>query len=225
MKVTLTTTEGEIVLELDAEKAPGTVENFVAYVREGHYDGTLFHRVIEGFMIQGGGFAPGMSEKPTSRSTIRNEANNGLHNATGTVAMARTTDPHSATAQFFINVEFNGNLDHTGTQNSRAWGYAVFGKVTAGMDVVETRLSHLAYATEIAEAMLRRQQAAAVVAARRTIVEGAVGMVEDALEMLGERDVVELDEERKATMVSNLLVVLTSEQQTTPVVNTGSLYT
>ncbi len=135
MKVTLTTTEGEIVLELDAEKAPGTVENFVAYVREGHYDGTLFHRVIEGFMIQGGGFAPGMSEKPTSRSTIRNEANNGLHNATGTVAMARRPDPHSASAQFFINVKDNDFLDHR-SETADGWGYCVFARVVDGMDVV-----------------------------------------------------------------------------------------
>ncbi len=135
MKVRLSTTEGEIVLELDAEKAPGTVENFLAYAREGHYDGTLFHRVIEGFMIQGGGFAPGMSQKPTSRESIRNEASNGLRNATGTVAMARTPDPHSASAQFFINVKDNDFLDHR-SETADGWGYCVFGRVVDGMDVV-----------------------------------------------------------------------------------------
>ncbi len=135
MKVRLSTTEGDIVVELDADRAPGTVENFLAYVREGHYDGTLFHRVIEGFMIQGGGFAPGMSQKPTSREPIRNEANNGLRNATGTVAMARTPDPHSASAQFFINVKDNDFLDHR-SETADGWGYCVFGRVVDGMDVV-----------------------------------------------------------------------------------------
>ena len=134
MKVTLQTNHGDIVLELDREKAPITVENFVAYARAGHYDGTIFHRVIDGFMIQGGGFEPGMKQKPT-REPIQNEANNGLSNETGTIAMARTMAPHSAGAQFFINVKDNSFLDHT-APTSQGWGYAVFGKVVEGMDVV-----------------------------------------------------------------------------------------
>ena len=126
---------GVITLELDAEKAPKSTENFLAYVNKGHYNNTIFHRVIPGFMIQGGGFEPGMSQKPTD-AAIENEANNGLKNNEYTVAMARTGDPHSATAQFFINVSDNGFLNHT-AQNAQGWGYAVFGKVVAGTEVVD----------------------------------------------------------------------------------------
>ena len=132
--VRLHTNHGIITLQLDAEKAPLTVENFLQYVNEGFYDGTIFHRVINGFMIQGGGMEPGMIQKAT-RAPIQNEADNGLGNLAGTVAMARTSDPHSATAQFFINVADNGFLDHTG-KSSQGWGYCVFGRVTDGMDVV-----------------------------------------------------------------------------------------
>ena len=132
--VKMQTSKGTIVLELDAGKAPATVENFLTYAREGFYDGTIFHRVISNFMIQGGGFTEDMTQKPT-HDPIKNEANNGLGNDTGTIAMARTNDPHSATAQFFINVQDNGFLNFTG-ENVRGWGYAVFGKVTEGMDVV-----------------------------------------------------------------------------------------
>ena len=134
MKVTLQTSKGDIVLELDREKAPITVDNFVGYVKSGHYDGTIFHRVIDGFMIQGGGFESGLRQKPT-REPIQNEADNGLSNETGTIAMARTMAPHSASAQFFINVKDNTFLDHT-SPTSQGWGYAVFGKVVEGMDVV-----------------------------------------------------------------------------------------
>ncbi|MBX9870818.1 MAG: peptidyl-prolyl cis-trans isomerase [Burkholderiaceae bacterium] len=126
---------GTITIELDAAKAPNSVANFLAYVNKGHYDGTVFHRVIPGFMIQGGGFAPGMSQKPTDKP-IDNEANNGLKNDKYTLAMARTNDPHSATAQFFINVADNGFLNHT-APSAQGWGYAVFGKVVAGTDVVD----------------------------------------------------------------------------------------
>jgi cyclophilin family peptidyl-prolyl cis-trans isomerase len=133
-RVRLTTSLGAIELELDARAAPETVRNFVGYVESGHYNGTVFHRVIPGFMIQGGGFAPGMKEK-AARAPIRNEAANGLKNLTGTVAMARTPDPHSASAQFFINVADNDFLNHSG-KTPQGWGYAVFGKVTKGMDVV-----------------------------------------------------------------------------------------
>ena len=126
---------GVITLELDADKAPKSVENFLAYVNKGHYDKTIFHRVIDGFMIQGGGFEPGMEQK-SSDSPIQNEANNGLKNDCYTVAMARTSDPHSATAQFFINVADNGFLNHT-APSMQGWGYAVFGKVVAGQDVVD----------------------------------------------------------------------------------------
>jgi peptidyl-prolyl cis-trans isomerase B (cyclophilin B) len=125
---------GSIVIELEPDKAPQTVENFVQYVMSGQYDGTVFHRVIPGFMIQGGGMTPDMREKPT-RAPIKNEASNGLHNTVGTVAMARTGDPHSATAQFFINVADNGFLDFRGA-TPQGYGYAVFGKVVKGMDVV-----------------------------------------------------------------------------------------
>lgn len=129
------TGHGTVTLELDADKAPKSAENFLAYVKKGHYDGTIFHRIIDGFMIQGGGFAPGMSQKPTD-APINNEANNGLKNNKYTVAMARTQDPHSASAQFFINVADNGFLNHT-APSIQGWGYAVFGKVVAGMDVVD----------------------------------------------------------------------------------------
>ena len=126
---------GVITLELDQEKAPKSVENFVNYVKKGHYDGTIFHRVIPGFMVQGGGFEPGMSQKPTD-AQIDNEANNGLKNNNYTVAMARTNAPHSATAQFFINVADNAFLNHTAI-SAQGWGYAVFGKVVSGNDVVD----------------------------------------------------------------------------------------
>jgi len=126
---------GVITLELDQEKAPKSVENFLSYVKKGHYDNTIFHRVIPGFMVQGGGFEPGMSQKPTD-AQIDNEANNGLKNNNYTIAMARTNAPHSATAQFFINVKDNDFLNFTAPTAS-GWGYAVFGKVVAGTDVVD----------------------------------------------------------------------------------------
>ncbi len=126
---------GVITLELDAEKAPLSAQNFLSYVNKGHYDNTVFHRVIPGFMIQGGGFEPGMNQKATDKP-ITNEANNGLKNDVYTVAMARTGDPHSASAQFFINVANNGFLNHT-APSAQGWGYAVFGKVIAGTDVVK----------------------------------------------------------------------------------------
>lgn len=134
-RVTLQTSLGTIVLELARDKAPASVDNFVQYVKDGHYDGTVFHRVIDGFMAQGGGFDTNMRQKPT-RAPITNEANNGLKNTRYTVAMARTNDPHSATAQFFINVADNTFLNHT-TPSPQGWGYAVFGKVVAGTDVVD----------------------------------------------------------------------------------------
>ncbi len=134
-KVELKTTLGTIVIELYPENAPKTVENFVQYVKVGFYDGTIFHRVIPGFMAQGGGFTPNFQEKPT-RAAIRNEAGNGLRNAVGTVAMARTKDPHSATAQFFINVSENDFLDFK-SPDENGYGYTVFGRVSAGMDVVQ----------------------------------------------------------------------------------------
>ena len=133
--VKLNTNHGTIVLELDAAKAPNTVANFLQYAKDGFYDGTIFHRVINGFMIQGGGMEPGMAEKQTG-APIQNEANNGLTNARGTIAMARTNDPHSATAQFFINTVNNDFLNHKSKTN-QGWGYVVFGKVVAGMDVVD----------------------------------------------------------------------------------------
>lgn len=133
--VIVRTTFGEIKLELDAEKAPKTVENFLQYARDGYYDGTIFHRVINNFMIQGGGFDTNMQQKPT-KDPIENEADNGLKNDFGTVAMARTMEPHSATAQFFINVTDNDFLNHTG-KNMQGWGYTVFGKVTEGTEVLE----------------------------------------------------------------------------------------
>ena len=130
--ITLKTNRGDIVIQLDKENAPKTSENFIQYVKDGHFDGTIFHRVIESFMVQGGGFMPGMVEKQT-RQPIENEAKNNLSNLTGTIAMARTADPHSASAQFFINVADNKFLDYPGQDG---WGYCVFGKVTAGMEVV-----------------------------------------------------------------------------------------
>ena len=133
--VVLHTSMGDIKLSLDAENAPATVANFLQYVRDGHYDNTVFHRVIDGFMVQGGGFEPGMKQKPT-RGPVANEAGNGLKNAKYTVAMARTSDPHSATAQFFINVGDNAFLDYKGP-SPQGWGYCVFGKVVEGTDVVD----------------------------------------------------------------------------------------
>ena len=135
MIVRMQTNKGTIVLELDAEKAPATVANFVEYAKSGFYDGTIFHRVIPRFMIQGGGFQPGMTQK-AGRDPIKNEADNGLKNDLGTIAMARTSDPNSATAQFFINTKDNSFLNHS-APTSQGWGYTVFGKVTEGMDVVE----------------------------------------------------------------------------------------
>ncbi|MEC5162678.1 peptidyl-prolyl cis-trans isomerase B (cyclophilin B) [Janthinobacterium sp. CG_23.3] len=131
--VIITTNLGKITAELDAEKAPKTVANFLAYMAAGHYDNTIFHRVIDGFMIQGGGFEPGMKQKAAD-TTVENEAKNGLKNDTYTLAMARTSDPHSASAQFFINIKNNSFLDYPGQDG---WGYAVFGKVTEGKDVVD----------------------------------------------------------------------------------------
>ncbi|ADR60445.1 peptidyl-prolyl cis-trans isomerase, cyclophilin [Pseudomonas putida] len=134
-KVKLSTNHGDIVLQLDAEKAPLTTENFVQYVKDGHYNGTVFHRVIKGFMIQGGGFEAGMSQKKT-RASIQNEADNGLKNKKYSIAMARTMEPHSASAQFFINASDNDFLNHSG-KNVQGWGYAVFGEVIEGREVVD----------------------------------------------------------------------------------------
>ena len=133
--VILHTNHGDIGIELDAQQAPATVANFLAYLRAGHFDNTLFHRVIDGFMIQGGGFGPDFKPKPT-RAPIQNEAANGLKNKRYSVAMARTGDPHSATAQFFINVADNDFLDHR-SRDAKGWGYCVFGRVVSGMDVVD----------------------------------------------------------------------------------------
>lgn len=133
--VIIRTTFGEIKLELNVEQAPKTVANFLSYVRDGFYDGTIFHRVIDNFMIQGGGFDTDMQQKSPG-APIENEADNGLHNDFGTIAMARTTDPHSATAQFFINVKDNDFLNHTG-KNMQGWGYTVFGKVVKGTEVLD----------------------------------------------------------------------------------------
>ncbi|WP_211451079.1 peptidylprolyl isomerase [Collimonas antrihumi] len=133
MAVLLTTNHGKIKIELDAEKAPKSVENFLAYVNAGHYNGTIFHRVIPGFMVQGGGFEPGMKQKPTN-DPVENEAKNGLKNEPYTLAMARTSAPHSASAQFFINVKNNSFLDYPGQDG---WGYCVFGKVVEGTDIVD----------------------------------------------------------------------------------------
>jgi peptidyl-prolyl cis-trans isomerase B (cyclophilin B) len=131
--ITITTNKGKIVAELDAEKAPKTVENFLNYMNAGHYNNTIFHRVIDGFMIQGGGFEPGMKQKPADQ-TVENEAKNGLKNEPYTLAMARTSAPHSASAQFFVNVKNNSFLDYPGQDG---WGYAVFGKVTEGTEVID----------------------------------------------------------------------------------------
>lgn len=133
--ISIKTTKGDIQIELNAAKAPNTVANFMTYVESGHYSGTIFHRVIDGFMIQGGGFTPGMKQK-NAPHTVDNEANNGLKNERGTIAMARTSDPHSAGAQFFINVVDNGFLDFK-APTQQGWGYCVFGKVVEGMDVVD----------------------------------------------------------------------------------------
>jgi len=133
--IKLHTSHGVIGVELDADKAPESAKNFLAYAEAGHYDNTVFHRVIEGFMVQGGGFEPGMKQKPCN-APIKNEADNGLKNERYTLAMARTSDPHSATAQFFINVADNAFLDHTAPTGS-GWGYCVFGKVVEGTDVVD----------------------------------------------------------------------------------------
>ncbi|GLO54510.1 peptidyl-prolyl cis-trans isomerase [Pseudomonas putida] len=135
-KVKLTTNHGDIVLQLDAVKAPLTVANFLAYVEAGHYSNTVFHRVIKGFMIQGGGFEPGMNEKRDKRASIQNEADNGLKNDKYTIAMARTMEPHSASAQFFINASNNDFLNHSG-KNVQGWGYAVFGEVIEGREIVD----------------------------------------------------------------------------------------
>ena len=135
-QVTIKTSAGDIQLELNGEKAPITVKNFVDIANSGYFEGTIFHRVINGFMVQGGGLNADMSDKSSGTSPIQNEANNGLTNDRGTIAMARTMDPHSATSQFFINHKDNGFLNHTG-ENSQGWGYAVFGKVTEGLDIVD----------------------------------------------------------------------------------------
>lgn len=132
--IKFTTNHGDIFIELNEEKAPVSCENFKQYVTDGHYDGTIFHRVIKGFMIQGGGFMPDMMQK-TTRDNIENEAKNGLSNKRGTLAMARTMEPHSASSQFFINIKDNGFLDYPGQDG---WGYCVFGEVTEGMDVVDS---------------------------------------------------------------------------------------
>ena len=135
MAVKLITNHGDIVIELDAEKAPESAKNFISYVEAGHYNNTVFHRVINGFMIQGGGFEPGMKQKPTG-APIKNEADNGLKNEAGTSAMARTQDPNSATAQFFINVADNDFLNYR-SPDVQGWGYCVFGRVSEGMDIVD----------------------------------------------------------------------------------------
>ena len=134
--VVISTSLGDISLELDKEKAPGTVENFINLVESGYYDETIFHRVINGFMVQGGGLTADMRTKPSGTQPIQNEANNGLKNERGSIAMARTAEPHSASSQFFINLQNNFTLNHT-SETSRGWGYAVFGKVSEGMDVVD----------------------------------------------------------------------------------------
>lgn len=133
--ILLKTNFGDIKIELNHEKAPITAANFESYVKDGFYDGLIFHRVIDNFMVQGGGFTPGMTEKPEGKEPIKNEADNGLKNTVGTLAMARTMDPHSASSQFFINVKDNDFLNHTG-KNMQGWGYCVFGEVVEGMEVV-----------------------------------------------------------------------------------------
>lgn len=134
--VMIETSMGNITIELDAQNAPNSTENFLAYIDDGYFVDTTFHRVIPGFMIQGGGITADMMDKPSSRAAIKNEANNGLKNDRGTIAMARTNDPHSATSQFFINLKDNGFLNHS-NETMQGWGYAVFGKVTDGMDTVD----------------------------------------------------------------------------------------
>ena len=134
-RVKMSTNQGDFIISLNAEKAPKTVANFLEYVKDGFFDGTIFHRVIDGFMIQGGGFEPGLKQKPT-KAQVENEANNGLKNNKYTLAMARTSDPHSATAQFFINVANNDFLNHT-APTAQGWGYAVFGEVVEGQDVID----------------------------------------------------------------------------------------
>jgi peptidyl-prolyl cis-trans isomerase B (cyclophilin B) len=135
MQVKMTTSYGDIIIDLNEEKAPKTVENFLTYVKDGFYNGTIFHRVINGFMIQGGGFEPGMMQK-SGNDNIKNEANNGLKNDNGTIAMARTPDPHSASSQFFINIKDNDFLNFS-AETAQGWGYCVFGRVSEGMDVVD----------------------------------------------------------------------------------------
>ncbi len=134
--VLIETSMGNITIELDAKNAPNSTENFLAYVEDGYFVDTIFHRIIPGFMAQGGGLTADMSDKPSDRAAIKNEANNDLHNDRGTLAMARTGDPHSATSQFFINLKDNGFLNHS-SETMQGWGYAVFGKVTEGMDIVD----------------------------------------------------------------------------------------
>ena len=135
-KIKLETSKGTMMIELDAEKAPNSAANFVAYVKDGFYDGVIFHRVIPNFMVQGGGMNADMSEKSNKKPTIQNEANNGLKNDRGTLAMARTNDPHSASSQFFINLKDNDFLNHT-SESAAGWGYAVFGKVTEGLETID----------------------------------------------------------------------------------------
>lgn len=146
-RVEISTSEGIIIAELYADKAPKSVENFLAYVKSGHYNGTIFHRVIDGFMLQAGGYSANLSLKST-REPIQNEANNGLQNSRYTLAMARTGDPHSATSQFFINVADNAFLDHKSPASGQTWGYAVFGKVVEGMEVVDA-IAKLATTTKV----------------------------------------------------------------------------
>ena len=168
-RVQLQTNHGTIVLELDAAKAPKTVESFLGYVRDGFYDGTVFHRVIPGFMIQGGGFTSDLRQKETG-PPVPNEADNGLKNRRGTIAMARTSDPHSATAQFFVNLVDNRPLDHTDKSRS-GWGYAVFGEVVEGMDVVD-RIAAVPTGNAGGQQNVPRQP---VVIESATVVEGDAG--------------------------------------------------
>lgn len=166
MQVTLATNQGDIVLALNTQAAPKTCANFARYVQDGFYDGTIFHRVISNFMIQGGGFTVDMTQKPT-RAAIQNEARNGLKNQLGSIAMARTSDPHSASSQFFINVKDNAFLDYSGEDN---WGYCVFGQVTSGLDVVQT----------IAQVATTRQAGHADVPADPIMLQQASLMADDA---------------------------------------------
>ncbi len=163
--VLMETNMGSFTIELNPQAAPKTVENFIGYVNDGYYNGTLFHRVIKDFMIQGGGFTEGLRKKET-KDPIKNEARNGLKNVRGTIAMARTGDPHSATAQFFINTVDNAFLDHT-APNSRGWGYAVFGKVVRGMDVVDKIQS----VQTKAQGMYRDVPAADIIIKKATVVK------------------------------------------------------